>query len=89
MSFVMRMLAALIWGLHDLVVRVASPRGAVAPLLLTALLAGTVLLASSRSCPSRAADEAGLALLPRTAPPPGTSCRSRQGADPAVGMRLG
>ena len=67
MSFVMRMLAALIWGLHDLVVRVASPRGAVAPLLLTALLAGTVLLASSRSCPGRAADEAGLALLPRTA----------------------
>jgi drug/metabolite transporter (DMT)-like permease len=45
MSLLMGVLAALVWGIHDLVVRMVSPRGAVAPLLFVALLSGTVLLA--------------------------------------------
>ena len=44
MSLLMGMLAALVWGVHDLVVRVVSPRGNIAPLLFTALASGTLLL---------------------------------------------
>lgn len=40
----MGVFAALVWGLHDLVVRIVSPKGSVAPLLFTALMAGLVLL---------------------------------------------
>lgn len=67
MSLVMGIFAALIWGLHDLVVRIVSPRGGVAPLLFTALLSGTVLLAPVALLSERGggltAGEAGLALL--------------------------
>jgi drug/metabolite transporter (DMT)-like permease len=67
MSLVMGIFAALIWGLHDLVVRIVSPRGAVAPLLFTALLAGAVLLAPVALLFERGGSltpgEAGLALL--------------------------
>ncbi len=45
LSLLMGVLAALIWGLHDMVVRIVSPRGAVAPLLFTTLATGTLLLA--------------------------------------------
>lgn len=45
MSVILGMLAALAWGLHDFVVRIVSPREPVAPLLFTALLVGTMLLA--------------------------------------------
>ncbi|EYD75080.1 putative integral membrane protein [Rubellimicrobium mesophilum DSM 19309] len=45
MSLLMGTLAALAWGVHDMVVRIVSPRGDIAPLLFTALLAGTALLA--------------------------------------------
>lgn len=45
MSLMMGVLAALVWGLHDMVVRIVSPRGPITPLLLTALVSGTVLLA--------------------------------------------
>jgi drug/metabolite transporter (DMT)-like permease len=45
LSILMGTLAALVWGVHDVVVRIVSPRGSVAPLLFMALLAGTTLLA--------------------------------------------
>lgn len=67
MSLLMGVLAALVWGLHDLIVRIVSPRGAIAPLLLTALVSGTVLLAPLAVLTSPgeplAASSVGLALL--------------------------
>lgn len=45
MALLMGVLAAVVWGCHDFVVRIVSPRGGVAPFLFMALLAGTALLA--------------------------------------------
>jgi drug/metabolite transporter (DMT)-like permease len=45
LSLLLGTLAALAWGVHDMVVRIVSPRGNIAPLLFMALLAGTALLA--------------------------------------------
>lgn len=63
----MGVMAALVWGIHDLVVRILSPRGTVAPLLFMALLSGTVLLAPVAIALERGGElngfSAGLALL--------------------------
>lgn len=44
-SLTLGLLAALIWGLHDFVVRQVTPRAATAPLLAVALLTGCLFLA--------------------------------------------
>jgi len=43
-SLLLGLLAALIWGIHDFVVRQVTPRAATAPLLLLALLIGCLFL---------------------------------------------
>ncbi|MDP3958659.1 MAG: EamA family transporter [Pseudorhodobacter sp.] len=43
-SLLLGLLAALIWGIHDFVVRQVTPRAATAPLLLLALLTGCLFL---------------------------------------------